>query len=210
LTLTLPEGEQHLTVNYSGKTLINPKPLVIGLTGFAGSGKDTVGKEFIRRDWKRVSFAEPVYALALAIDPVIDVGLGIYERLSEIVEDIGWHDAKWYHPEVRRILQQVGNEGRNIIRDDVWVAKGKDQIDQYTSEGYNVVLTDVRYPNEANMIRSLDNGFVVKVDRTGVGPVNDHISDKGLGPALIDAVLVNDLTIAEIPAKVDKLLREIL
>jgi Deoxynucleotide monophosphate kinase len=200
--------EQQLIVNTSGKTLINPKPFVIGLTGFAGSGKDTVGKEFIRRGWKRVSFAEPVYALALAIDPAIDVGLGIHERLSEVVDEVGWHEAKWHNPEVRRILQQVGNEARNIIRDDVWVAKAKDQIDQYTSEGYNVVLTDVRYPNEATMIRSLDNGLVVRVDRPGVGPVNSHISDKGLSESQIDAVLNNNGLVEEIPGKVDWVLRE--
>jgi hypothetical protein len=202
--------EQQLTVNTSGKTLINPKPLVIGLTGFAGSGKDTVGEEFIRRGWKRVSFAAGVYALALAIDPWIEVGPGHYELLSVTVETVGWMGSKWNYPDVRRILQNVGNEAREVIGKTVWVDLAQKQIDQYTSEGYNVVITDVRYPNESEMVRSLDNGFVVKVERPGVGPINGHISDKGLSESQIDAVLNNDGALEDIPRKVDETLREIL
>jgi hypothetical protein len=110
---------------------------------------------------------------------------------------------------VRQFLQRLGNDAREIIRDDVWVSIAEKHIKSWIDEGFNVVLTDTRYPNEATMVRSFDNGFVVKVDRPGVGPVNSHVSDKGLSDSLIDATLGNDQTVAEISAKVNELLRNL-
>jgi hypothetical protein len=185
------------------------KPLVIGLTGFAGSGKDTVGADLVRRGWKRVSLAEPLKQLSLAIDPIITKDMDGPVRLADLVNAFGWEHTKWNYPEARQFLQRLGNESRNIIRDDVWVMIAESHIKNWTAGGISVVLTDVRYPNEAEMIRSLPYGFVVKVERPNVGPINDHISDKGLHPSLIDAVLPNDGTLDEIPGKVDDVLNEI-
>jgi hypothetical protein len=151
----------------------NPKPLrLVGLSGYSGVGKDAVAEILIReRGYTRVSFAAPLRMAALGVDPYI---LPAGQRLSRIIQEIGWDEAKRRYPEVRRFLQRLGTEGgREIHGHDCWIKIAREKINQIPGP---IVITDVRFPNEADMIRKL-GGDVWRVNRPGVGPVNSHISD---------------------------------
>jgi len=54
-----------------------------------------------------------------------------------------------------------------------------------------VVVTDVRIPNEVQMLRHV-GACLIWIDRPGVKPVNDHTSETGVGSEDADAVVVND------------------
>ncbi len=43
----------------------------------------------------------------------------------------------------------------------------------------NWVITDVRFPNEAQAIKE-KGGYVIRIDRPGVKPINDHPSETSL------------------------------
>lgn len=169
--------------------------MLIGLTGYAGSGKDTAAKFLTDRGWTRVSFADPIREMALAIDPMIPyrhVG-GETPRLSEWVNDVGWDTAN-RHAEVRRLLQRIGAEaGRSIFGEDCWLEIAARKCDMADGP---VVITDCRFPNEAEFIR--ERGILVKVEREGVGPVNDHVSDADLPCDLIDYHLHNGGDVREL------------
>src|SRR5690606_7028179 len=65
-----------------------------------------------------------------------------------------------------------------------------------------VVVTDVRFHNEAYVLRS--RGFtLVWVRRTGVGPANSHVSETGIPVERADVVLTNDGSIQDLHEAVD-------
>lgn len=178
---------------------------LVGLTGYAGSGKDTAAAGLIAAGWTRQAFADPVRAMALAIDPIIAASLGgsgdLYTHkgrlhLSTIVRDFGWDEAKGI-PEVRRFLQRLGTDAVRVhLGEDAWVRA----FDRARNRSVDTVAPDVRFPNEAEHVRRM-GGLVIRIDRPGVGPVNGHASED-IDAIDADATVVNDGTPAELQQRV--------
>jgi hypothetical protein len=180
---------------------------VIGLCGYAGAGKDEAAKglvdpaDFMR--WARVSFADPLREALLALNPVVhcsDMKGESYWRLSDLISEWDWDHAK-RRSDARELLQRLGTEvGRDIIDPNCWVNIARRKIESLPA-GTNVVITDCRFPNELDMIRSL-GGKLIYIERPGVGPVNGHVSDAGLEKLrdAADSVIVNNGTVAELQA----------
>lgn len=168
----------------------------IGLTGYAGSGKDTAAEALLAIGWERRAFADPLRDGLLALDPLVCVGDGRnegYVRLSYLVRTEGWDNAKRQYGEVRRLLQVYGTEaGRNIHGQDCWIKAARATM----LPGVDYVFTDVRFPNEVEMIHQA-GGIVIRIDRTGVEAVNAHVSDD-IGGLLVDFVIVNDGSVARL------------
>lgn len=174
---------------------------LVGLTGYAGVGKDEAAKGLIAAGWTRLAFADPVRAMALAIDPLVVWPLFSPDpvRLSLIVAKRGWHTAK-QAPEVRRLLQTIGTDGvRAHLGADAWVRA----FDLARDRRADTVAPDVRFPNEADHIRR-HGGLVIRIDRPGVGPVNGHASED-IDAVGADATVVNDLSVAELQWRVAEL-----
>lgn len=175
-----------------------PKIGLIGLIGHAGSGKDTVAAHLVRHGFARVAFADPVRDVLLSINPLVTRdGL----RLRDLVAAHGWDTAKRQFPEVRELLQGLGAGVRDSLGEQVWLEHALRRLDALRGP---VVVTDVRYHNEAHALRS--RGFtLVWVQRPGVGPANAHPSETGIPTELADVVLTNDRGIPELHAAVDAL-----
>ncbi len=172
--------------------------LVVGLTGYAGAGKDEAAKVLTRVGWVRVSFADPLRQALLNLDPIIDHKLDwnwhTHEvRLAEVVKSIGWEESKRSYPEIRRLLQKLGTEaGRDIHGHNCWTQIAERSMTQAMLTGKSCVLTDVRFPNELALVKQF-GGILIRIERPGVGPVNSHVSDKQAFAAEdIYATLTND------------------
>ena len=165
--------------------------MIIGFTGYARSGKDTAAKTLLEtQHFQRIAFADAIRTTLLSLNPLISDGL----RLAEIVSQYDWEVAKSY-PEGRRLLQTLGVEMR-LNDPDIWVKaafKGL-QLDHPASK---VVVTDVRFPNEADYIRKL-GGHIIRVVRPGYGPINDHISERAMDEYECDLTLINDTSLEEL------------
>jgi hypothetical protein len=182
-------------------------PVVVGVTGHAQNGKDTVGKQFVERGFTRFAFADPLREIALLLDPyVTNMGAprgrigdqaeslnGGFTKLSYLVKEEGWEVAKQW-PEVRRFMQALGKSVRDVIGEDAWVQATAKRIVK-TGAQY-VVVTDVRYPNEADWIHG-QGGKLIRVVRTtadgsefdnGVG--KEHDSEKYVETLRADAEFV--------------------
>ena len=172
----------------------------IGLLGYAGSGKDTVAEYLVRHGFARIAFADPVRDVLLSINPLVTTdGL----RLRDLVAAQGWDTAKRQFPEVRELLQGLGAGARTALDESVWLDHALRRIDALRGP---VVVTDVRFYNEAHALRK--RGFtLVWVRRPGVGPANSHASETGIPVERADVVLNNDRGIPELHAAVDALLR---
>lgn len=179
---------------------------LIGLSGFAQAGKDTAAGVLLERGWTRVAFADAIRDFALALDPIVpdvdpeDPSGCVYShaRLSEYVDALGWDLAK-QAPEVRRTLQRLGCEaGHGVLGDRVWIDAAMAKV---SAAGADVVVTDVRFVNEAEAIWRA-GGVMLRVERPGTVSVNAHASEHALEGFLFDEVLVNDGTPGELGVKV--------
>lgn len=129
---------------------------IIGVSGYARHGKDTLAgmlDEYFP-GIQRVALADSLRELAAAIDPIILPRERRYEqmRYTEVVARYGYDEAKRF-PEFRRFLQRLGAEGgREVLGQNVWVDALERRINRI-EPGVPVVVTDVRFLNEADWIQ---------------------------------------------------------
>lgn len=160
--------------------------MLIGITGRMRAGKDTAASYLMETyEFNRVAFADPLKWLALHIDPIVDhlvIGDGtvVPWRLSEVIEMCGAEEAK-SNPEVRALYQHLGTGIRELC-DEFWVDVAEARIRTLWETSRNVVVADIRFPNEADRVVSL-GGKIIRVIRDGAasGVTNsEHISETAL------------------------------
>jgi hypothetical protein len=181
-------------------------PRVIGLHGYARSGKDTVAEFLKPHGYQRLAFADRLRECMYALDPIVGCDThGRLWRLQEVVDEVGWDEAKGVTlsdegPEIRRLLQVFGTEvGRQLIKDSLWVDIVLKQIHaEINNPGHRFVITDVRFPNELAALRKVPGAQLWKINRAGVNPVNSHVSDAGIPDDEFDLVIENDGTLRDL------------
>lgn len=180
--------------------------MIISLSGYATSGKDTVADILVEhRGFVKYAWADTLRLAAAALDPIVWVGMdGEYLRYNQAIESLGYNEAKASYREVRQILQRIGTEvGRDLIDENVWVHATLRRIGREQPVGGNVVIADTRFPNEADAVRSLGaDNRVVRVARTHVGPQSDHPSEISLDDYDFDFEILNSSDIDDLTSKV--------
>lgn len=171
-------------------------PPLVGLIGKKRVGKDTFASVLVEEfGFARVAFADPLKEMALTIDPIIHVGDGWDDEghlylLSDLVEAHGWEHVKDEYPEARRFLQCLG-DGVRQCDPEFWLNAGMDTARGKRAEARPVVITDVRYPNEADAIRDA-GGILVRIVRPGVDDGDTHASETALDDYDADVIVEND------------------
>ena len=170
-------------------------PRLIGLYSPApGCGKTTAANLFIEH--QRVSFAAPLKRAVWRL--LADLGLSglryTYADKEAIIPELG--------VSARHMMQTLGTEwGRACIHPDFWVMIARAETQRIMNDGGSVVIDDVRFPNEATMIRDL-GGELWRIDRPGVIYSGDHSSEGGLEDITPDRVIINDGTIDQLKEKI--------
>lgn len=179
-------------------------PPIIGLIGKKRSGKDTFGSGLVElHDFQRVAFADPLREALLAQDPMVGINGSIerlrklepglapsqYVRLSRLIQVVGWEVAKDLVPEVRRLLERLGTDSIRRLDDTFWV---RIAVERIKSSEKPVVVTDVRFPNEADTIRDL-GGIVLRVMRPSLGAQEgEHECETALDDYREDGTIYNN------------------
>lgn len=138
------------------------QPLVVGLLGHAGVGKDSATSYLVDTvDAEAISFAAPLKRIASI------VGFSksqLTDRTLKETPDEFWGISP------RQFLQMCGTEMfRKVWREDVWVEMARKTIRDLKPYGHVIFITDVRFPNEAQMIKD-EGGIIVRIER----PDNPH------------------------------------
>lgn len=176
--------------------------MLIGLSGFARSGKDTVaGMLMGLHGFQNIAFANKLKELLYKTNPLVWAGEGDTLYVQRIVDDIGWEAAK-ATPEVRELLQRIGVAARDIFGESFWIKQALGDLD--LSKKY--VVTDVRFKNEAESILDL-GGYVWRINRPGVGPANSHVSENDMTDWPFDAVIENDKDMQHLIEQVGSLIK---
>lgn len=170
--------------------------MIIGLTGFAGSGKTTVARHLVTgHGFTLVKFAGPLKGMLRA--------LALNDREIEgDLKEVPSEKLNGRSP--REAMQLLGTEwGRKYFGEDFWVKLGITTANGIVKFGGKAVLDDCRFPNEAEAIRQA-GGYVIRIARQGVGPINAHASDnQEIWP---DWVIPNDYSIEELIEMTDGLM----
>jgi hypothetical protein len=197
--------------------------MIIGVSGYSGSGKDTVGQliqqltaqeryGYLENTWEIKKWAGKLKTIASLLTGISEIN---FEDQEFKKTNLGpeWNkqvlydsDAKWIveggemHEEpmtVREFLQKLGTDGlRDGLHSNVWVnALMADYIEQYNIDTDrttwpNWIITDTRFPNEAEAIKKA-GGIIIRVDRPGVKPTNNHPSETSLDNWEFDYKIMN-------------------
>jgi len=181
--------------------VLTPRVTVIGIAGYARSGKDTVADYLVEHyGYEKVSFSTPMKEAMYRLNPRITVNEVVNTALRIGVDIYGWEGLKDRSPDIRGLLQRFGTEvGREMFDENFWVDYALNSIE----DGSKVVISDVRYPNEADAIREL-GGKVYRVERDGVFPANEHASEHALDTYKFDGKIQNNGTIQGLQQNVEQ------
>lgn len=154
---------------------------IVAFAGPAGSGKDTAGRILIEeRGFTKLSFAAGLKAALAAMgfpEPATA------DEKEAIIPLVG---ASW-----RTMAQTLGTEwGRRMIHADLWVLIAEQHIRE---NGGKFVITDLRFENEASMVRRL-NGVIAFIEGRAhemSATTAGHASEAGIQRGAHDIVIDN-------------------
>lgn len=177
-------------------------PVLVGLYSPASqSGKSTAAGVLTRlHGFEAVKFAGPLKEMTRAFFRSMGLGPHAIEQMVEggakeqLIPELGVSS--------RRIMETLGTDwGREIIHPEVWIKLVERDIATRMLCGNSVVVDDMRFPNELDMIRRM-GGVAVRIDRACAVPSE---KEGRLNGQPFDHYLSNDAGQAEFRAQVDLL-----
>jgi hypothetical protein len=163
---------------------------VVGISGYARSGKDTLADILVEHHgYTKVAFADKMRDFLYAQNPYVaeNGGGSNFRSLQEIINKFGWDGYKSspWGDDLRALVQRTGTEaGRQTLWQNIWVDaafKGLDPDGKY-------VFSDTRFLNEAEAVKD-HGGLLLRISRPGVGPALDEN-----GEAHISEIALDDYT----------------
>jgi hypothetical protein len=191
---------------------------IIGLSGLAGSGKDT--------------------AAAVLVERFGFVKISLADRIKRICADVfGWGPGRLWGPSeqrnapdpdlggltARKALQHLGTEWGRAMYENIWVNRalgdarlvlnGADYSAEFGVHDYGgallsvpgVVIPDVRFPNEVAAIHAV-GGRVWLIARPGAGlegAAGAHASETGIDSLKVDGTIRNDRSLEDFQETVE-------
>jgi hypothetical protein len=171
---------------------------LIGLTGRAGSGKDTVARILHdQHDFARVAIAGPLRDMLIALG-VPHTALDDRAAKERVLPGFGVTP--------RAMMQTLGTEWGRTLDPDWWLDRGPRSLRARLTEllrfSARIVVTDVRFANEAQWIRHRGGALwhLRRPDADNVHAI--HPSEHGLVPLIGDSILINDQGLEQLAAQV--------
>lgn len=178
--------------------------IIIGLTGYKRAGKDTVADYLVDlHGFTKLSMAAPLKRMIRSLNPLLGGGtrlMDIWDDTETVQKNEEWIKGSIYADEYRRLLQLLGTDCVRTIDPDFWVRAMVKEIEESGAD--RVVISDVRFPNEGELIwnpqrfqlrKVSPSSLLLQVDRDGVeyDPAG-HESEQWVGAMGEHAVIHND------------------
>jgi hypothetical protein len=156
-----------------------PDPLILGLCGLAGTGKDTAAAYLCAaHGFERYAFAEPMRDMLEALfEPAGLDHAYIHEPQlkDQPVPGLGLGQGISY----RQLAQTLGTEwARQQLHPDFWLRIAELRLGLPSAPVHDrIVITDVRLPSEAEWVNGY-GGAVVTLERPAAAPVRPHVTEQ--------------------------------
>lgn len=187
--------------------------MLLGLTGFKGSGKNTVADYLTEKyGFEQLSFAAKVKE---SVNALFDWDLDQIEYLKNEPEAFVMvkipGQGVTAKMSVREFLQRYGVEAhRDVFGDNFWL----DQVlpdEKYPVRGWydrNAVVTDVRFENEVKRVKA-NGGRIINIVRPTTA-AQDHASEQPIETELINYTIQNNGSVNDLYKAVDEFLISVL
>jgi hypothetical protein len=169
---------------------------IIGFTGLKGSGKDSAALPLVWQGYQLLKFADCLKGMLRTFFLYTGANDEMIDRLidGDLKETpcpaLNGGTTRW-------AMQSLGTEwGRECIDPNLWTTSTIRRAFNYPL----VVISDVRFPNEAAAIQAV-GGRVVRIARPGQIAA-DHPSEKFVNSLDANITIQNDGTLAELQQKV--------
>lgn len=176
---------------------LEPTPLV-GFVGLKRSGKDTAAQALVDQGWTRMAFADPLKEMSMKLRGVwVEVPEGVhldaavpvmrdssghggsFAQYHYVVDALGMEKAKDLVPDVRTLLQTLGTDCvRGTFGSTAWAELAEKNIHEALTRGESVVLTDVRFDEELDLVRRL-GGITIGVWRGDLDSLGEALESEG-------------------------------
>lgn len=181
---------------------------LIGLTGLKGSGKSQAAKALINIGYHEDAYAKDlkdmvyrIQGICVPIPPGLIADDPPYLSYQNTVDILGLDQAKNEIPQVRKILQTFGTDViRNYVGADFWVDRVRERAEHAIQNNIPYVITDIRFPNEAKLIKDL-NGHIVRIERPSQKSKDQHQSETHISSLPVDHIIYNNSTISHLHQK---------
>jgi len=179
---------------------------IIGLTGKARSGKDTVAGMIEGLSFTKDFTCVQTYALAWPLKKAASIAFGIpFENFNHAdkkeIPDEYWGISP------REIAQKFGTECmRNVFDEDFWLKRMEMELTK-CSDDVIFVITDIRFENEADWVRE-HGGEIWHISRPslGGGVVRSHASEAGVEIKDEDKFILNNSSLLYLEIQVEDIL----
>ena len=173
-------------------------PRLIGLTGYAGTGKDTVRAALQKHGFEGFAFADPMRNMIRELLQTSGIGqhwMDWRECKEEVIPALG--------VSYRHLAQTLGTEwGRNTLGEGFWLKSADAYMAKMIKQKASAfVVSDVRFANEAAWVRH-HGGVIWRVHRDAAQPVREHVSESGVDDIAPDLTVHNNGTLDELDTAV--------
>jgi hypothetical protein len=130
------------------------RPRLIGIAGRLGSGKTLAADTLcVNHNFVKVKFAKPIK------DMMRTLGLDDRHIEGHLKEEpcdlLDGETPRW-------AMQSLGTDwGRSLISENLWLNRWRKIVEENLNLNNNVVVDDMRFPNEYEMVKTLSGQVIV-------------------------------------------------
>ena len=153
---------------------------ILGLIGPAGCGKDTVAGILAKYGYERIASADTMKEDAMRYFDIQPVELERYKNDKLNISYVNEFDETFNVGKfsIRQFLQVYGMDMRYRFGDDYWIDRSVNSKISERGEDAKIVITDVRFQNEIDYIKSRNGSVAFISGRSKLtGKHKKHISE---------------------------------
>lgn len=170
--------------------------MIIGIVGYKGSGKDAMADYLV----EHFQFEKMAYA-----DPIKDVCAQLFDLDDDYFNkrDLKEKKLDFWELSPREILQKVGTDlFRKHFDQEFWVKLMENKIQNKLVKypDMNIVCSDVRFQNEADLVKKL-GGKIIFIDR--FDSIQDTHEAEQCNISNIDFIIENKGTLQDYYTKIN-------
>jgi hypothetical protein len=185
--------------------------MIIGLCGYAGSGKTTAANYLTQKHaFKEATFAGPLKDIAKIIgftdkqlhgtqDDKLEINKQLNISAREFMQKFGTDICRNQFPKIFPNMN-LGKSG------SIWVKLMENYIENHPDT--LICCSDIRFPDELELISSYQNSIIIQIHRDNESnEYHNHVSETSLPDIVPDYQIINNSSLEDLYETIDNILK---